>query len=281
MNQKIDENTLSETAPTPKIQLNDFDKEIEKLIPTCGTIEITEQQRNALFKPVNEQDIEIRPDGLIYLPWVEYVSRLKEAFGLHWAIVPQGMPKQNGDFLVWGFYLIIQGKLAGFAIGEQEYHSDNSYMTWGDACEGAKSNALMRLSKGVGISLELWKPSFVNAWKEKYAESYWDTDRHGKRRKYWRKKSVTGQLGEEKKEDTTRQESANQADATDNAEKEKVISPSEFIGKVQSAESLTHLKNIWNKYNKSLDSYAPKDKESIIKTKNGKKKEFLTTVKLK
>ncbi len=276
MSQKIDENITQtqETIPAQNLQQNDFDKEIEKLIPTCGTIELTEQQRKALFKPVNEQDIEIRPDGLIYLPWVEYVSRLKEAFGLNWSIVPQGMPKHNGDNLIWGFYLIIQGKLAGFAIGEQEYSADNVYMTWGEACEGAKSNALMRLCKGIGISLELWKPSFVHAWKEKYAESYWGTDKYGRKRRFWKKKAF-GQL-EEKKEEVSqeKQESSNNT----NTITDKPITPSELVQKIQSAESLSHLRNIWNKYRKDMDKYAPKDKEFIIKTKNGKKKGFLTAI---
>ncbi|WKZ17649.1 MAG: hypothetical protein QY310_09405 [Candidatus Jettenia sp. CY-1] len=275
MTQKTEENISPEIGDTQLIQLNDFDKEIEKLIPTCGTVELTEQQKQALFRPVNEQDIEIRPDGLIYLPWVEYVSRLKEAFGLNWAIVPQGMPKHNGDYLVWGFHLIIQGKLAGFAIGEQEYNPDNAYMSWSDACEGAKSNALMRLCKGIGISLELWKPSFVNAWKEKYAESYWDTDKHGKRRKFWRKKPLTQSEG---KKEVTPYKTVNSTSYT-NTDKIKPLTPSELVRKIQGAESLPHLKNIWSKHHKCLDTYAPRDKELVTKAKDGKKKELLTTVK--
>lgn len=169
--------------------LNDFTEKIETLIPTCGTIELTEEQKKVLYRPVNERDIEIRPDGLIYLPWIEYLSRLRDAFGMNWAIVPQGMPKLIDDYILWGFYLVIQGKLAGFAIGEQEYHLTNKKMSWGDASEAAKSNALMRLCKGIGINLELWRPSFVRRWKDKYAETYWGTDSHGNKKQLWRKKS--------------------------------------------------------------------------------------------
>lgn len=158
--------------------------EMTKLIPFAGTIEITEAQRKILFNPVKEEDVEIRPDGLIYLPWMEYVSRLRDAFGISWAIIPKDMPKFEGNHIFWSFYLMIQGKLAGFAIGEQQYHPSNATMTYGDAIEGAKSNALMRLCKGLGISLELWKPSFVRGWKAKYAEEYDD-----KGRKKWRKKN--------------------------------------------------------------------------------------------
>jgi hypothetical protein len=68
-------------------------------------------------------------------------------------------------------------------------------MTYGDAVEGAKSNALMRLCKGIGISLELWKPSFVRDWKNKYAESYWDEK---KRDTLWRRKKSSGSEPEQK-----------------------------------------------------------------------------------
>jgi hypothetical protein len=158
--------------------------EMTKLIPFAGTIDITDKQRDILFAPVREEDVEIRPDGLVYLPWMEYVSRLRDAFGISWAIIPKDMPKFEGNHIFWSFYLMIQGKLAGFAIGEQQYHPSNATMTYGDAIEGAKSNALMRLCKGLGISLELWKPSFVRGWKEKYAEEYDDRGR-----KKWKKKN--------------------------------------------------------------------------------------------
>ena len=163
------------------------------MIPTAGTVNLTQEQKDILYAPVKEEDVEIRPDGLVYLPWMEYVSRLRDAFGMNWAIIPQALPKAQGNHIMWPFYLVIQGKLAGFAFGEQEYQPTNYTMTWGDACEGAKSNALMRLCKGIGISLELWKPSFINAWKKKYAESYSDPvkkDKFGKPKLLWRKKGA-------------------------------------------------------------------------------------------
>jgi hypothetical protein len=43
-------------------------------------------------------------------------------------------------------------------------------MNYTDACEGAKSNALMRLCKEIGIGLELWNPQFINSWKSRFAE---------------------------------------------------------------------------------------------------------------
>lgn len=162
--------------------------QILPLIPTVGTIDLTKEQEGILYADVNKEDIEIRPDGLIYLPWMEYVTRLRKAFNMGWGIIPDGKPAPMGIFVLWGFYLVIQGKLAGYALGQQEYYPNNPKMTWGDACEGAKSNALMRLCKGLGISLELWQPKFIKSWIKEYAEEYETKDRNGKKVKRWRKK---------------------------------------------------------------------------------------------
>jgi len=41
-------------------------------------------------------------------------------------------------------------------------------MTYATALEAAKSNALMRCCKDLGIASELWDPSFVAQWRQKY-----------------------------------------------------------------------------------------------------------------
>lgn len=178
--------------------LSEFQNQIEALIPTAGTIQLTNKQREILFAPVNEEDVCIRPDGLIYLPWMEFVSRLRDAFGISWALIPKGNPSSKGDLVLWGFWLVIDGHLQGFAVGEQLYQPTNATMTYGDVLEGCTSNALMRLCKRNGICLELWKPSFIKGWKEKYAESYpavWPdgkpkNDKNGKQKTEWKKKGT-------------------------------------------------------------------------------------------
>jgi len=186
---EIIEDQIEETTP------NDFHNQIMKLISTAGILELTDKQTEILYAPVEEDSVEIRPDGIIYLPWMEYVTRLRKAFGLSWTVVPQGMPKVDGNLLVWGFYLLIQGKFAGFAIGEQTYTLGSYSMSWGEACEGAKSNALMRLCKGLGISLELWKPSFIKAWLAKYAISEWIyNEKKGKKELKWHKRTQPSKI---------------------------------------------------------------------------------------
>ncbi len=182
-----------------EIQKADIQDQITSLISLAGTIELTKEQEEILYAPVVDEQVEIRPDGLIYLPWMEYVTRLRNAFGMSWTLIPYGPPKKLGNFIHWGFWLIIRGKPYGFAVGEQQYF-ENGRMTYGDALEGCKSNCLMRLCKGLGISLELWQPEFRRKWLPKYAETYPGIypdgkpmlDKYGKQKNLWRKKGETG-----------------------------------------------------------------------------------------
>lgn len=162
------------------------DSQISLLVPTAGTLQVTENDQAVLLKDIPDEDVEIRSDGLIYAPWEVYATRLNKIFGLAWSMIPASFtPTRMGIFIFWGFSMVIQGKFAGYSIGQQEYQPENRRMTWGDACEGAKSNALMRLCKGLGIGLNLWRPSFIRDWKEKYAESYYDKE---KKKTLWRRK---------------------------------------------------------------------------------------------
>mgnify|MGYP001462567227 CR=1 FL=1 len=190
---------------------NNFD--MQPLLATAGTLEITEEQKKILSAPIDEKKIQIRPDGLVYLSWIEYQSRLDEAFGSAWSLVPQGMPKydRNTNLILWGFYLIIKGKFVDFAIGQNEYIDTNRTMTYGDAIEGSKSNALMRCCKRLGIGLELWDRDYVEKWKEKYAYKKYDEI---KKRYLWYKKSDLNEeqhksdVKEAKKEDKKEEQQA-------------------------------------------------------------------------
>ena len=152
-------------APEPKAPVM-TQADYLAMAQSFGNIETTPEQQGILFAIVGDEDVEIRPDGLIYLPWTGYVRRLRGAFGTSWGLLPQGKPAMRDGFVMWGFFLCVKGKMASYAVGECE---QTSRMTYGDCLEGAKSNALMRCCKNIGISLELWEPSFIRRWVEKYA----------------------------------------------------------------------------------------------------------------
>jgi hypothetical protein len=47
----------------------------------ASAIPFTEKASNVLLAPVNSDDIEIKPDGLLYLPEIKYRRILNKAFG--------------------------------------------------------------------------------------------------------------------------------------------------------------------------------------------------------
>lgn len=174
------------------------------LFRTAGTLVFSKEEKKALYAPIDPVSIQIRPDGLIYLPWIEYTKRLNAAFGgAAWALIPQTPePIVKGTLVMWGFHFVIKGTFIGYAFGEQQYLMTNKTMSWGDACAATKSNALMRVCKDLGIALDLWSPDFGKEWKRKYAETYiCQTAGRYQGKRLWRKK---GTAEADLKEETTK-----------------------------------------------------------------------------
>ena len=167
---KVPESPVEPAKPPAAMVVSKTPEEVQadflKMVPSHGSVESSVEQRAILFAPVNPDEVLIRPDGLVYLSWTAYVKRLRDAFGTQWSLMPRGNPAVRDGMIMAAYYLCIQGKVAGYAVGEAQQQGQ---MTYGDVLESAKSNALTRLCKGMGISLELWDPSFVRTWKEKYA----------------------------------------------------------------------------------------------------------------
>jgi len=190
---KAEQKPIEKKEPEPQeiIKPMTITEKVVSMLNLAGSIEFTEEQREILFSAIKDEDVEIRPDGQVYLPWVFYVQKLKEAFKGKSSLMPATpMPAFQNNLMLWGFYLVIDGKPYAYAVGQQEYHANNPTMTYGDAIEGAKSNALMRLCKDIGIGLELWKPEFIKGWKAKYAYQYetWDNNK-GRKVLRWAKKT--------------------------------------------------------------------------------------------
>lgn len=181
------------------------------LLDTAGTLETTEEQRAVLFAAVDPDLVEIREDGIVYLPAVEFKQILCEVFGTSWAIIPESpKPVEVDGVILWGFHLFIQGQPVAFAWGEQRYKMGDWGMSYGDAMEGAKSNAIMRLCKQIGIAIDLWRPSFIRKWKRDNAVEYEGYDKSGKRKMLWKRNP-----------DAERAEPDEQSDETDESQEEE------------------------------------------------------------
>ena len=79
-----------------------------------------------------------------------------------------------------------QNRFVSQAIGEGYYFSAEGVPR---AIEAAKSNALMRCCKDLGIAAELWDKRFVRKWKSEQAQEVWVEHQVMKKKaKIWIKK---------------------------------------------------------------------------------------------
>ncbi|KAI0638474.1 mitochondrial genome maintenance MGM101-domain-containing protein [Trametes polyzona] len=140
-----------------------------------------------LMTPVDPLDVEIKPDGLIYLPEIKYRRVLNKAFGPGgWGLAPRSETNVGPKVVSREYALVCLGRLVAIARGEQEYFDPNGIPTATEAC---KSNALMRCCKDLGIASELWDPRFIREFKSKYCVEVFVEDARTKRKKkLWRRK---------------------------------------------------------------------------------------------
>jgi hypothetical protein len=142
---------------------------------------------NAPFDPAM---VEIKPDGICYLPGVFYRERLLDAFGSGgWALVPRAPARIMGPIIVYHGALFCHGRFVAEAFGKNPYYATNKAQDYTDAAEGAKTDCITRCCKDLGIAKELWQPAWREKWTAEWAMKAWvdgGGDEKGKWY-YWRK----------------------------------------------------------------------------------------------
>lgn len=139
-----------------------------------------------LQRPFDENDITIRYDGVVYVPWRRYWKRIVQAFEpLIPSIVPVGDPKVLGQEIVVGVVMVVGGKFIGKAWGSHRLEGQNDRMAYGDRIESAISDAVSKIGKRLDMGEELWDETFRDYWKSQFAE---EVTIRG--RKQWRRKAV-------------------------------------------------------------------------------------------
>ncbi|KND86915.1 Mitochondrial genome maintenance protein [Tolypocladium ophioglossoides CBS 100239] len=148
---------------------------------------VSEEQFKVLMQPISEKDIEVKPDGVIYLPEIKYRRRLNEAFGpMGWGMIPKGEPVVGSTIVTREYALIVDGRFVSQAQGENSFFTPDQLPS---AVEGCKSNALMRCCKDLGIGSELWDPHFVRWFKKTQMEEVWvEHATKKKKRTFWYRK---------------------------------------------------------------------------------------------
>jgi len=152
---------------------------------------ITDEEQVKLQEPIDDDDIEIRPDGLIYCPQVFVRDRLNKSLGIgQWALIQHKIIKDSEtNYIFFDGSLFIRGKFVARAMGEQKFHFNNPMQSWASAYESAKSDCLVRCCKDLGIAKELWQPKFTREWIKKYAVKVYVQDKKTlKIKTSWRRK---------------------------------------------------------------------------------------------
>jgi hypothetical protein len=95
---------------------------------------------------------------------------------------------QDG-YCCWQFHLFVHGHWATTSIGEHPDHKF-SKMSIANRAESAKSDALVKCSKALGIFREMWDPGWRTQWQLEHAVRVWAlaTERSTEGAWLWRRK---------------------------------------------------------------------------------------------
>ncbi|VUC28588.1 unnamed protein product [Clonostachys rosea] len=179
--------TVTFSHPKEHATKNDIDVPWDASFHGISTRPVTAVQFKVLMRPIDEEDIEVKPDGIIYLPEIKYRRRLNEAFGpMGWGMIPKSDPIINGPMVTREYALIVDGRFVSQAQGENHFYNEEGIPS---AVEGCKSNALMRCCKDLGIASDLWDPRFIRYFKKEKMEEVWvEHQVTKKKRTLWFKK---------------------------------------------------------------------------------------------
>ncbi|EMC92757.1 hypothetical protein BAUCODRAFT_151165 [Baudoinia panamericana UAMH 10762] len=178
--------SLTAGLSDPPPLLSEHEKQVDwtRSYHGLSSAPFTDSQAAILQQEIQPDDIEIKPDGIIYLPEIKYRRILNKAFGPGgWGLAPRGETIVTGKVVTREYGLVCGGRLISIARGEQAYFDPDGIPT---ATEGCKSNALMRCCKDLGIASELWDPRFIRRFlREAARECVVEHVVTRKRRKHW------------------------------------------------------------------------------------------------
>lgn len=182
-------------ARKPPVDVRSLTLGDDPYIGSLGTVDLTLAPHEELIlqRPVSFDDVLVKPTGQPYLSHPIYTRWFNDAFGrLGWNIVPcakpvAGAPDDKGRItIVQTFLLYIHGKPVRIATGEHDYHQNNAEQTYGDALEALVASALRRCAKRLGVGLELWDKTFLNAFLHERCVKVWV---EGENKPRWRRRT--------------------------------------------------------------------------------------------
>lgn len=135
------------------------------------TLELDQEERDALMAPFGDEDVEIRPhDGLLYIPHISISGRLCKVFGPgKWCTVRR-REWIEGNRIYAEWVMLIRGVFIGESVGAMDYHPTNAKMNYSDALEGTRGECIRRIAaKELDCGSQVWRPAFCREWIYKHA----------------------------------------------------------------------------------------------------------------
>ena len=147
----------------------------------ASTLKLTPEEIAALEADFPDDAFKPGASGKEHLIYIEHAflrERLNKVLGLgQWSIITRRTWGEDFEFrnnkgenvtgtrIYVEAVLLVRGCFVAEAIGDMDYFKKNQSTNYGDAVEGAKSAALRRCAKELGVGLQAWKKDFCEAWK--------------------------------------------------------------------------------------------------------------------
>lgn len=134
--------------------------------PGASLLEVRPEQAAALEAPFPDDEIEILPTGEPYAPNGRYRARLNQVFGHgRWALLPAQDHVMDGKTVVQLWVLVVNGHVVAIAPGAGGSGFDSDLA---QQLESAKSNALTRACKDLGIGLFFAQKRWAETFRDRF-----------------------------------------------------------------------------------------------------------------
>lgn len=150
----------------------------------ASELRLTPEESAALQAPFNDEDFRRGAAGkenLIYIQHSALRDRFNRVLGLgQWALIPRSRwaedyeyydkdtrTQQRASRVYVEAMLMIRGCFVAEAIGDMTYYPKNQATNYGDAVEGATTQAFRRCAKMFGVGLQAWDKAWTDGWWER------------------------------------------------------------------------------------------------------------------
>jgi hypothetical protein len=148
-----------------------------------ATEPFSDEARKILAETPNHDEVELKPDGICFMPGVWYRRQLTRAFGAGgWGLRPTAPVRTVGNAVEWTGALYCLGRWVAEAVGGQP---TSEWMSHADSIQGAKTDCLSKCcGHGLAMASELWDKTWREAWMAEYTTKEWKDGKDGKKGKW-------------------------------------------------------------------------------------------------